>query len=217
MRLRAAVAATPVRMTAIAVTGASLVVATGMGVFASLNAQAYNPTPQAVSTGTLKLELAAGQFGSTPSAGFSQIVAPMAPGDTITRFVDVANTGSIVGSSLTLAITDTVTAATLNDSVKGLQVTVQSCAAGWSASGTCAFPVTEAASAPVGSYGTRTLSSSGLGAGTGVLHLMVQLVLPDQTETTVNGVLPSTTVQGQNAALTYTFTETQRPATNTTA
>jgi hypothetical protein len=48
-----------------------------------------------------------------------------------------------------------------------------------------------------------------------VAHLQITTQLPDQNETTVNGNLPATTIQGQSATLTYTFGETQRTATTT--
>lgn len=48
-----------------------------------------------------------------------------------------------------------------------------------------------------------------------VTNLQVSVRLPDQTETTVNGALPNSTIQGKTANLTYTFTETQRSAATT--
>jgi hypothetical protein len=40
-------------------------------------------------------------------------------------------------------------------------------------------------------------------------------VLPDQTETSANGVLPTDTIQNKTTQLTWTFNQTQRTATTT--
>lgn len=59
------------RSRALAVVGASMMVVGVPGVLATLNAQTSNPTPQAVSSGTLKLTVSS----TNPSAGFSTEVA----------------------------------------------------------------------------------------------------------------------------------------------
>jgi hypothetical protein len=43
----------------------------------------------------------------------------------------------------------------------------------------------------------------------------MKVELPDQNETTVNGVLPANTVQGGSVNVTYTFDLAQRLATST--
>ena len=43
----------------------------------------------------------------------------------------------------------------------------------------------------------------------------MKITLPDQNETTVNGAVPSNTVQGGAVAVTYTFDLAQRLATTT--
>ena len=73
--------------------GAALV---SSSVFASLTATAFNTSPQSVSTGTLKLSQApSGVAGLT--GGFLTAIAAMAPGDTVNRFVDVTNAGTLAG------------------------------------------------------------------------------------------------------------------------
>jgi hypothetical protein len=44
-------------------------------------------------------------------------------------------------------------------------------------------------------------------------YLKMSIQLPDQNETTINGVLPANTVQGGGVAITYTFDFAQRLAT----
>jgi hypothetical protein len=46
-------------------------------------------------------------------------------------------------------------------------------------------------------------------------YLKMSLQLPDQIETTANGVFPPNTVQGGSVAITYTFDFAQRVATTT--
>lgn len=59
-----------------------------------------------------------------------------------------------------------------------------------------------------------TLVAGTIAAGS-ALNLQVSLTLPDQNETTTNGTVPVGTIQGLTAALTWTFTESQRTATTT--
>jgi hypothetical protein len=61
---------------------------------------------------------------------------------------------------------------------------------------------------------TPAALASSVAAGSTV-KLQLALSLPDQTETTVNGVRPAGSIQGLSAALTWTFSETQRLATTT--
>jgi hypothetical protein len=58
-----------------------------------------------------------------------------------------------------------------------------------------------------------SLSSGPITAGATVA-LQVVLTLPDQDETTLNGVAP-TTIQGQSATLAWSFTVRQRATTIT--
>jgi hypothetical protein len=46
-----------------------------------------------------------------------------------------------------------------------------------------------------------------------VRYLQMQIALPDQDETTVNGARPAFTVQGGSVNVTYTFDLAQRVAT----
>ena len=194
-----------------------LLVTTG-GVYAALNATAFNTTEQASSSGTLKLSL------TDNGAGFTTAVSNLAPGDVVNRYVNLANNGTLDAAGLTLGVTDTVNSKLTTDAVNGLRVSVSSCPTAWTpgsgtGSGTCATTATAlATNVPLATLKTTasSLSSSPVAAGAS-LFLRVALNLPDQNETTVNGQLPTGTIQGLNAALTWTFTETQRTATTTTS
>jgi hypothetical protein len=187
---------------------------TGTGVLAGLNAEASNPHAESVTGGTLKLVM------TDNGAGFRSAVSGLAPGDTVQRYVDLANTGTLDGKALSLRAADATPTLLTGDPTKGLHVTVTECSGAWSATtGECAgsstrvlgdTPVSTLLAAPA------ALSSGDVTAGA-TRHLKVALTLPDQDETTVNGMPPTTTVQGKTAALTWTFTMTQRDGTTTGA
>lgn len=203
------------RPIAVAVVGAGVVVGTGFGVWASLNATASG-TAQSISTGTLKLTMAAN------GVGFNQAISNVAPGDVVNRYVDLTNSGTLDAQNLTVQVAATGSQALITDGVspattKALRVSITSCSGTWApTTGTCSgtTSVVMAATPVSGLSSATSLIAGSITSGT-VAHLQISTQLPDQTETTVNGTLPSTTIQGQNAQLAYTFTETQRTATTT--
>jgi hypothetical protein len=203
------------RPIAVAVVGAGVVMGTGFGVWASLNATASG-TAQSISTGTLKLTMAAN------GVGFNQAISNVAPGDVVNRYVDLTNSGTLDAQNLTVQVAATGSQALITDGVspattKALRVSITSCSGTWAATtGTCSgtTSVVLAATPVSGLSAATSLIAGSITSGT-VAHLQISTQLPDQTETTVNGTLPSTTIQGQNAQLAYTFTETQRTATTT--
>ncbi|MEU4745105.1 TasA family protein [Actinosynnema sp. NPDC023658] len=201
------------RPVALAAVGGSVLVAMGVGVWATLTATAANVTPEQISSGTLKLAL--GNNG----AGFSQSITNLAPGDTANRYVTLTNGGSLDAQALTMqvAATGSTTLVTDGATTRALRVTVSQCSGAWTpATGACngdkavllnATPLSGLASAASLLPGAITAS--------GVENLQISVQLPDQNETTVNGALPANTVQGQSVNLTYTFSETQRSAVTT--
>jgi hypothetical protein len=204
------------RPLAAAVAGGAILVTTGFGVWASLNATAFNTSPQAISSGTLALTMAAN------GNGFSQAITNMAPGDVVNRYVDLTNSGNLDAQGLTLGIVATGSSALITDgttpaTTKALKVSVNSCSGSWApTTGVCTGSTTALLPATtLSSFSTAQSLISGAIAKSAVTHLQVSVQLPDQTETTANGATPTTTIQGQTANLTYTFTESQRTATNT--
>lgn len=201
---------------ALAVMGAAVLVTTGVGVFATLSASANNITPQAVDSGTLELSLA------DNGAGFSQLVSKIAPGDVDNRYVTLTNSGSLAGQALTLSTTATGTANLIADgsspsTTKGLRIGVTSCSVAWSAAaGTCAGTTTSVLSpTALSSMTTPQTIIAGSIAVSQSVYLRISVSLPEQSETTVNGVLPANTVQGGSVDITYTFVEAQRAANTT--
>jgi len=200
--------------TAFAIAFVAVAVAlTGAGAYAGLNATATGTA--SVSSGTLSLTLAAG----SGSAGFPQTITNMAPGDVINTYVDLSNGATMAGQALTLGVTGSGSTTLTTNATKGLEVSVNQCSVAWTATtGVCSGTTTPlgTASDPVATLAsTPTTLVSGSVATSTTYHLQVSLTLPNQSETTVNGVTPTTTIQGLSTTLTYTFSENQRTATTT--
>jgi spore coat-associated protein N len=190
-------------------------VGTGTVAYALLTAVATGDEP--VSSGTLSLTLASG----SGSAGFTGAVGPLAPTDVVNRFVDVTNGGSLDAQNLTIAVAAATANKLSTDATNRLKVGVSLCSVAWTVGsnacpGTTTTPITSTALATLGTA-AQTLVAGAVPAGT-VEHLRVTLTLPDQAETTLNGVpQTSPTIQGLSNTLTWTFQVQQRPGTVTTS
>ena len=206
-------------VTAATLGGAALV---SSSVFAALTATATN-TSQSVQTGTLKLtQVSAGSAGSTYNAGISTTISAMAPGDTVNRYIELKNGGTLdAGSTMTLGLVDSGSASALTtNATAGLQVVVTACSGPWNTvtPGVCtgtttAMLTTRSANAITLAPQTLTLPA-GLTTAGALAYLQISLSLPAGSEVTTNGTLPSGTVQGLTSSLVWTFTEALR--TNTT-
>jgi len=188
----------------------------GQSVLASLNATAFNTTAQNINAGTLKLDLA------NSGNGFGTSIANVVPGDVVNRYVTLTNSGTLNGIGLSLKTAQTGTQSLISDGVspsttKALKLTVTSCTVAWNTStGVCSGTATEElASTVIGSLTNATaLTNSNLNSSA-VRYLQMKIELPDQNETTINGTLPTNTVQGGAVNVTYTFDLAQRTATTT--
>ena len=195
--------------------GAALV---SSSVFASLTATAFNTSPQSVSTGTLKLSQApSGVAGLT--GGFLTAIAAMAPGDTVNRFVDVTNAGTLAGQTMTFKVAEATSSVLTSDATNGLQVIVKECTVVYTTgTGLCSGAETTAIASTSANtlLGAQTINFASLNPS-GITHLRIIITLPALlSEVSVNGGTPiGITVQGITAALTWTLTETQRTATIT--
>lgn len=189
----------------VAAIAGTAVAVTGSGVYALLSAKANNTTAQSAKSGTLSLTLNGG------AATFAADLANLVPAQTETRYVTLTNGGSLAGKDLKLAVTDATPTLLSTDATKGLQVSVASCSVAWVA-GACADTgggVAQLTSSLKALTTAPVAFTTGTMAAAETKHLKVTVTLPDQTEETVNGVLPASTIQGLTAALTWTFTETQ--------
>jgi hypothetical protein len=198
---------------AAAIGGAGLV---SSNVFAALTATASNTTGGSVTTGTLSLTLAPSSVSGI-TGGFTTAITAMGPGDTVNRYIDLTNAGTLDGATPTLQIASVDSSTIVNNPTTGLQVSISACTVAWTNTGTCSGTT----SVVIASTPVATLKSSAQNitlptvlAG-GLNRLKVSMALPAGSENTVNGVLPVNTVQGLTAALTWSFTVTERSAVTT--
>ena len=181
----------------------------GSSVFASLNATAFNTTSQDLSTQTLILT----QDASGASGGIETTIANLGPADVTNRYVDVANEGTMNARNLTLLLEDALSSSLTTDATKGLQVAIYECSESWTvATGVCSGTTSTA----LASTSAKALTDSAAAvsvaslSSSAISHLRIELTLPASTEVTVNGSLPSGTVQGVSSELTWTFRVDQR-------
>ena len=196
-----------------AVGGGALV---SSSVFAALTASASNTSGGSVTTGTLSLTQApSGVSGIT--GGFVTAITALAPGDVVNRYVDLTNAGSLNISGMTLGVTGTSNAL-LTNGTAGLQVTIKECSSAWTNAGVCTPGSTNVLSSAsllnFATPATLTLVSASL-LSAAVIHLQLAIALPTGSENTLNGTPPGGTIQGLTAAVTWTFTGTQRIAATT--
>lgn len=184
-------------------------------VYASLTAVASNTSGGTVTSGTLKLTQAPSTVVGLTD-GFATSITAIAPGDTVRRYIDLSNTGTLDGDTVTLKAEPSVSNALTTNGTAGLQVTVNECAVAWTSAGVCTpgstVVLSQKSLLAMGSAQSLTLSSV---LASSVNHLQFVITLPAGSEVTTNGALPVGTVQGLSTALTWTFTETMRAATTT--
>ena len=210
----------------VAVGGLSL---TTSGVWAALQATADNSgNPLATSTGTLSLTLTKNGEGigttttTTPAVtgAAAAAITAMAPGDTVYRFINLTNGGTLPALGMTLGITGSGANA-LTNSASGLAVAVHLCSVAWtgvtSAPGTCSGTTTNpVASTPINSFSSQAVIGPAVAIAPGeVTYARLTISLPTGSEVTSNGQLPGGTIQGLSTNLTFTFTEQQRAVATT--
>lgn len=202
-----------VAIAGVAVMGGTALVSSS--VFASLTATATNTSGGSVSTGTLSLtQAASGVAGIT--GGFTTAITAMGPGDTVNRYINLTNGGTLDAINPTLAIAATPSNALTTSASAGIQVTIKNCTVDWTAAGVCSGAQTTAlattAASALGTAVALTLPSTLAAA---VSHLQIGIALPAGSENVLNGVLPGGTIQGLTTAITWTFNETERTGTTT--
>jgi spore coat-associated protein N len=188
----------------IAVLGAAASIA-GLATFATFTST--TSSSHTISSGTVTIALGAtGASTNRLNIGANGI----APGDTIQRSVDLTNSGSLDLASVTLTTNASPSSLLDTDATNGLQMVIDKCSQAWTESGppytyTCGGTTTSvlASRAVIGS--NLTLSNLGSTTAGATDHLRVTLTLPSGA---------GNTFQNQSSTITYTFTGTQRAATN---
>ena len=188
----------------IAVLGAAASIA-GLGTYATFTSTTSQS--HTIASGTVTIALGAtGASTNRLNIGASAL----APGDTIQRSVDLANSGSLDLASVTLTTTASPTSLLDTDATNGLQMVVDKCSQAWTEAGppytyTCGGSTSSvlASRAVIGSnLALSNLSSTTAGSTD---HLRVTLTLPSGA---------GNTLQNQSSTISYAFTGTQRAATS---
>jgi len=177
----------------------------GLGTFATFTSS--TSASHTVASGTVTIALGTtGASTNRLNVGANAI----APGDTIQRSVDLIDQGTLDLASVTLTTQATASSLLDTDTTNGLQMVVDKCSQAWTESGppytyTCGGSTsTVLTSRPVIQSGVTLSNLSSLTAGN-TDHLRVTLTFPSGA---------GNTLQNQSSTIQYTFTGTQRAATN---
>jgi camelysin-like metallo-endopeptidase len=186
------------------VVGAAAAVA-GIGTFGTFT-DSTTPLNASVSSGTLSLDLnAAGSTASLPmnAAGF-------VPGDSVSRSVDLVNSGNLGFAGISMNSVATTSSLLDTDKVNGLQLAIRSCPVVWTetvtngvATYTCSGATSTLANGPA--VATTGFTNPAAASPTGVDHLVVTLSLPAGA---------GNEFQGKTSALAVSFTGSQKTGTN---
>jgi hypothetical protein len=180
------------------VIGAAAAVA-GMGTFGTFT-DSSTPVATTIQSGTLSIDVT--QQGYAVPVTTSNFV----PGDSMTRAVNLINDGSSALGSVTLASTVTTPSILTTDTTNGLQLAVKSCSVAWTQGGTAQAPTYTCA-------GTERTLGSGPVVSNMILNNPASLVAGATDYLTFAISLPTAadnSFQGKSAALSLTFTGTQR-------
>ncbi|MGY1636161.1 TasA family protein [Geodermatophilus sp. SYSU D00742] len=190
-------------LASLAVIGAAAAVA-GLGTYGAFTDRTPALTTT-VQTATLGLDLVQPSGAVPIPASVSNFV----PGDSMTRAVDLVNTGAPALSSVRLAITAGTSNLLTTDTVNGLRLSVRTCSAAWTQGGTSSAPTyscpgTESTLHDGPISGTYTLSSPASLAPQGRDHFVFAISLPTSADnrfqrlsSTVNLTFTGTQVAGQ--------------------
>jgi predicted ribosomally synthesized peptide with SipW-like signal peptide len=183
------------------VIGAAAAVA-GMGTFGSFT-DSSTPVATTIQSGTLNIDVTQQGFAvPVTTAGF-------VPGDSLTRAVNLVNSGNVALGSVTLNTTAAAPSVLTTDATNGLQLAVKSCSVPWTQAGT-------ATAATYSCTGTERVLGWGPASSNLTLSNPASLAAGATDYLTFAVSLPTTagnTFQGQSAALSLVFTGTQRTGT----
>ncbi len=194
-------------LASLALMGTAAAVA-GMGTYG-----AFTSTTSAssdVTSGTVNIALGtSGTANNRLNVGATGVV----PGDTIQRAVTLSNTGNQNLASVTLTTAATTSSLLDTDATNGLQVQIDACSVPW----------TEAGTSPALTYSCTGGTSSTVLASHAVIGSNLALANLNTVTAGTNNylrvtlTLPTTadnTFQAKNSVVGFTFTGTQRSATN---
>jgi hypothetical protein len=175
------------------VIGAAAAVA-GMGTFGTFT-DSSTPVNTTITTGTVDIDV------TGPGVTVPVTTAGFVPGDSVTQAVNLINKGTAPLGSVSLSTTAAAPSVLTTDLTKGLQLAIKSCSVAWTGS-TCSAGEQLLGSGPAISN-FNLANAASLNAG-GTDYLAFTISLPAGADNTF---------QGKSAALSLTFTGTQRTGT----
>jgi spore coat-associated protein N len=190
----------------VAAVGASASIA-GLGTYGTFTST--TSAAQAITSGTVTIALgAAGTAANRLTVGASGLV----PGDTVQRAFQLSNTGNQNLASITLTTTASPSSLLDTDTTNGLQLLIQ----------TCTVPWTEGGVAPAYTYTCGGSTSTVLASRAVIGSALALSNLTTTTAGNTDNLLATltfpaaagNTLQGLSSTITFTFTGTQRTATN---
>ncbi len=180
----------------------------GLGTYGSFTSS--TSASQAVSAGRVAVQL-----GTTGTAAnrFNVAATALVPGDTLQRVATISNTGNQSFGGVTLTTTAVGTPSKLTtDAVNGLQLVVDSCSVPWTEAGVAPAYTYTCAGTVTGVAPKRAI----IGANTPLTNLAS--ITPGKTDnlrfTATLPVSADNTFQGLSSTANFTFTATQRTASN---
>lgn len=182
---------------ALSVVGAAVAVA-GLGTFGQFT-DSTTPVDTKVDSGVVSIDVSSPAGASVPFSG-----GMMLAGDSRSALVDLVNDGTTPLTSVTLTSTATASSVLDQDTVNGLQLTVESCPVAWTtgaASPTCSGTVRSYFTRPILVSNASLVSSAALAAGA-TDHLKLTAALPS----TASG----DAFEGATSTLNFVFTGAQR-------
>ena len=177
----------------------------GLGTFATFTSS--TSATHTVSSGTVTIAL--GATGASTNR-LNVDATAIAPGDTIQRSVDLINQGTLNLASVTVTTQATTSSVLDTDATYGLQMVIDKCSQAWTEAGppytyTCGGSTsTVLSSRAVIQSGVSLSNLSALTAGN-TDHLRITLTFPSGA---------GNSFQNKSSTIQYTFTGTQRAATD---
>jgi hypothetical protein len=182
---------------AISAVGAAVAVA-GLGTFGTFTDRT-SPVDTTVDTGVVSIDVSQPGGPSVPFSG-----GMMLAGDSRSALIDLVNDGTTPLSGVTLSSWATSSSVLDQDTVNGLQLTVESCSVAWTtgaAAPTCSGTSRAYFTQPIVVNNVALTSSAALAAGA-TDHLKLTAALP--------GSASGDAFEGASSNLSFQFTGTQR-------
>lgn len=198
------------------VVGAVLLGGTAMvseAILTTLDAPSFNSagsysTPQALAL----TEAPSSRLGLT--AGFKQPITNLSPGDSASRYIDIKNVGTLSGRDMSIQVKNISLSSLTSYQQDAIKVSITQCPTQFTPkTGDCPKELHLAlAQTPLSGLTQNPkllLLPQEVLIKQSDVHLRFNFTIPDTHEVTINGKLPTNTLQGIHAEFIWTFNETQ--------